>query len=107
MADAQALWRDRGAPAIGLRAGTTVDVQFEAAAEAFHGLYDDTTGIIYINSSISDPEVLSIVIAHEVGHAFGLAHITARPSVMNPGNLTIKPNVEDQAAIEALWGICT
>lgn len=106
MTDAEALWRDRGAPSIGLRADTTVHVVFEEAAAAFHGLYDDTSGIIYINTEITDPKVLSIVIAHEVGHAFGLPHVTGRPSVMNPGNLTITPNAEDQAALEALWGNC-
>ena len=106
MTDAQALWRDRGAPAVGLRADTTVNVIFEDAAPSFHGLYDDTSGVIYINNDLAAGESLSIVIAHELGHAFGLPHITDRPSVMNPGNLTIKPNVADQAAIEALWGNC-
>ena len=106
MTDAQALWRDRGAPSLGLRADTTVNVVFEEAADAFHGLYDDSNGVIYINTAISDPKVLSIVIAHELGHAFGLPHITERPSVMNPGNITVLPNEGDAAALEALWGRC-
>jgi Zn-dependent peptidase ImmA (M78 family) len=106
MTDAQALWRDRGAPALGLRADTTVNVVFEEAADAFHGLYDDSTGVIYINTALTDPRELQIVIAHELGHAFGLPHVTGRASVMNPGNLTVTPNAEDQAALEALWGSC-
>jgi Zn-dependent peptidase ImmA (M78 family) len=106
MTDAQALWRDRGAPALGLRADTTVNVVFEEAAEAFHGLYDDSSGVIYINTALTDPQELQIVIAHELGHAFGLAHVTGRASVMNPGNVTVVPNEADQAALEALWGNC-
>jgi hypothetical protein len=104
---AQQLWRDNGVPSIGLRAGETVEVQFDDAAPPFHGLYDDQTGIIYINNDLTDETSLSIVIAHEVGHAFGLVHITDRPSVMNPGNLTIAPNAQDRIALEALWGPCT
>lgn len=106
MTDGEALWRDRGAPAIGRRADATVNVIFEDAAAAFHGLYDDTRGVIYINNDITDPQVLSIVIAHEIGHAFGLPHITDRPSVMNPGNIRVLPNEGDTAALEALWGRC-
>ena len=106
MADAQALWRDRGAPSLGLRADTTLEVRFNDALAAFHGHYDDNESVIYINRQLTDPKTLSIVIAHELGHAFGLQHITDRDSVMNPGNLTIVPNAADQAAIEALWGHC-
>jgi Zn-dependent peptidase ImmA (M78 family) len=106
MSDGQELWRDRGAPSLGLRADTTLEVRFDTAAAAFHGHYDDETSVIYINNQITDDKVLAIVIAHELGHAFGLPHITDRESVMNPGNLTIVPNAEDQRAIEALWGSC-
>ena len=37
---AQALWRERGASALGLRAGATLEVRFEAAAGAFYGVTD-------------------------------------------------------------------
>ena len=86
----------------------TLRVRFEAASPPFHGLYDDETGIVYVNSAIEDLAPLSIVIAHELGHAFGLPHveIAERDSLMNPGNLVIPPNDADRAAIEALWGRC-
>lgn len=103
---AQALWRDRGAPALGLRAGATLEVRFEAAAGAFRGLYDDREGVIYINDGIANESVLSVVIAHELGHAFGLVHVTDRTSVMNPGNLTITPTADDQLELARLWGTC-
>lgn len=107
MRAAEALWRDHGAPAIGLRGDATVEVRFEAAAGAFHGIYEDKQGIIYINTDLAGPE-LSIVIAHEVGHVFGLVHIPPdeRVSLMNPGNLTSPPTADDQSAVAALWGTC-
>jgi hypothetical protein len=108
MEGGQELWRDRGAPAIGRRAGATLEVRFEPASGAFRGLYDDSEGIIYINSELQDERVLSIVVAHELGHAFGLVHVPAsdRISLMNPGNISTLPTAEDQAAIESLWGTC-
>lgn len=104
---AQHLWRERGAPALGLRAGSTLEVRFQNSAGAFFGLYDDEHSVIYINSRITNEAALAVVIAHELGHAFGLPHITDRTSVMNPGNLDIVPNEADQQALVALWGECT
>jgi Matrixin len=104
--DGEALWRDRGAPALGLRAGSTLEVRFEPAATNFRGLYDDEEGVIYVNSGLADRGLLAIVVAHEVGHAFGLPHVTDRVSVMNPGNVATTPTVEDQRALAALWGDC-
>jgi hypothetical protein len=104
----QDLWLDRGAPALGRRAGETIEVRFKPAAAAFRGLYDDTEGVIYINSELVDARVLSIVVAHELGHAFGLQHVPAseRPSLMNPGNISTPPTAEDQAELAKLWGTC-
>jgi hypothetical protein len=73
-----------------------ITVAFDAAAPAEFGLYLD--GIAYINEAL-DPDQTAIVIAHELGHAFGLVHTSARPSVMNPGNLSIAPTADDRAAI--------
>lgn len=101
-----ALWAERGVALTRVEEIPTIGLQFEAAAGAFHGAYDDEHNIIFINLDLTDPAKLSIVIAHELGHAFGLPHVTDRTSLMNPGNLETPPTAEDQDAIEALWGAC-
>jgi hypothetical protein len=128
IADALALWRGRGVSAFDRVApGTTIDaapgtpqptsdappaaaieIRFSAAAAAFHGIYDPASASVLINRELVDRRALAIVIAHELGHVFGLAHIAAaaRLSVMNPGNLATPPTEADQRALEALWGAC-
>jgi hypothetical protein len=98
--DALGLWR---IPAGG---ATALEVRFEDASPAFHGVYDDESGIVYVNERITDPLILSIVIAHELGHAFGLPHIDDRPSLMGFGNTSVLPTDDDRAAVAALWGDC-
>ncbi len=86
-----------------------VTVRYRDASGAIYGVYDDTDATIYVNTRVDDASQRAITIAHELGHALGLVHVAAdeRPSVMNPGNLTIAPNVEDAAELARLWGACS
>ena len=97
-----------GAPAAPAGPAASVDIQFADAAEAFHGVYDPAGDRVLINRGITDPATLSIVIAHELGHAFGLVHIppATRISLMNPDNLVTPPTDGDQQALAGLWGSC-
>lgn len=112
---ALALWRAHGIETVrvldgpdALAPGGVIELRFEVAGGPFHGLYDDETSTVYVNSSLEDPTPMAIVIAHELGHSFGLPHVSAaeRRSLMNPGNLVTPPNEGDQAEVEALWGRC-
>jgi hypothetical protein len=88
-------------------APATIPIQFQQAADVFHGYYDPTTAQISINRDLSGTPA-SIVIAHEIGHAFGLVHVPPdqRSSVMNPGNLNVEPTLEDAATLTVRWGAC-
>lgn len=85
-----------------------IAIRFDDAAETFHGVYDPPSATITINRALTDRPTLAIVIAHELGHVFGLAHVAAatRASLMNPGNLATPPTDADQRTLEALWGTC-
>jgi hypothetical protein len=95
------------ASAAGGAIGPAVPIHFQVAAAPFHGLYDPPDGQIFINDDLTGEE-LAITIAHEVGHSFGLVHIPpgVRPSLMNPGNLTVSITPEDVATLAGLWGRC-
>jgi hypothetical protein len=82
-------------------------IHFQTAAAAFHGFYDATNGQVFINTDLGGG-AQAVTIAHEIGHAFGLAHVASsqRSSVMNPGNLNVEPNAADVAALALRWGAC-
>jgi hypothetical protein len=115
--DAIAMWNAQGVAQLA-RAGTEgagvdvadgrVTLRFERAAGNIFGLYDDATAVIYVNLVLTDERQRAVTIAHELGHAFGLEHVSsdARASVMNPGNLTIVPDEADAATLRTLWGSC-
>jgi Zn-dependent peptidase ImmA (M78 family) len=85
-----------------------VPLTFQVAAAPFHGLYDDRAGRIFVNEDLTDVAPLRITIAHEIGHAFGLPHVSAsvRRSLMNTGNTTVSITPEDVDALAAIWGRC-
>jgi hypothetical protein len=103
------LWAARGVTATDAAGGDPLAVVFTPGSDAEHGYYDDASGTIYVNVDLdADPSARAIVIAHELGHAFGLYHVAPdlRASVMNPGNLTVAPTDADAAQVAALWGAC-
>lgn len=85
----------------------TLPIHFQVAGAPFHGLYDAPSGQIYINDDLTGEE-LAITIAHEIGHSFGLVHVSSneRASLMNPANLTVLPTAADVATLAGLWGRC-
>lgn len=81
---------------------------FEPGNTFYRALYLDKRGEILISRERLENDHLSLAIAHELGHAFGLLHISEddRASVMNIGNLTVTPNNEDGLAVGAFWPAC-
>lgn len=74
----------------------------------FRAIYWDQYGVIEVGRERLAEQDYAIAIAHELGHAFGLLHVSkhTRPSVMHVGNLDIAPNEQDAAAVSELWQSC-
>lgn len=104
-----ALWNAAAGTGLALEtAGApTLPIHFQSAAAPFHGLYDPSIGQIFVNDDLSGTAE-AITIAHEIGHAFGLVHVspTERPSVMNPDNLDVTPTPDDVATLAGFWNRC-
>lgn len=90
-------------------AAPVLSIEFEDSAPFFHGVYLPETADIVINRRLGPSAERAVTIAHEMGHAFGLVHVSPdeRPSVMNPGNVTLVPSEADAEALSALWGPCS
>ena len=90
------------------RADDVLPIEF-ATKFGLRAAYFDKTGVIIVSSELLAPEEYGVAIAHEMGHAFGLPHIDpkVRASVMNVGNTTVAPTVEDAAEVAALWPSCS
>ncbi len=104
------LWNDAaGLGATRVAGGEgAIPIRFALSIPAFFGRYQASEGSIVVNRDIDDPSVRAIVVAHELGHAFGLEHIPTQTelSLMNPANTTVPPTAGDVARVRALWGDC-
>lgn len=84
-----------------------IPVVFEKGAPFVHGVYEDQTGEVIVNTELSDRE-RTITVAHELGHAFGLHHVDRdqRRSLMNAGNLETTLTEHDVAVVLQRWNGC-
>ena len=109
VAEAIAMWNALGMTSLSIESedalladAPRVPIHFREAAPAFYGLYEDELGELVINNGFTNDRSRTITIAHELGHVFGLIHVEAHPSVMNPANLNTEPNAADAASLRAL-----
>lgn len=83
-----------------------LEIRFEEAPGAQHGVYDDERGLVFINRRLERSRERAITIAHELGHAFGLWHVHGTRSLMNENNLSIEPTSADVASVRSAWLSC-
>jgi hypothetical protein len=106
-----ALWNQLGFTRLTREAtegAPVVPIRFEVTVPFLFGKYEDKDGYVLINRLIEDPHMREVAVAHEVGHVFGLYHVSAatRGSVMNPANVTIEPTAEDNRSLLAVGTGC-
>ena len=89
-------------------AADRITVRFRPAAPMLYGLYEPDTGELILNALIEVRSALTVVAAHELGHAMGLVHIepSERASVMNQGNITLPPTPADNTVLTEYWRGC-
>ncbi len=109
--DALAMWNEVAPVALSRQpvdGAATIPVRFESGAPMIHGYYEDETGEVIVNRSLSDGRARAITLAHELGHAFGLRHVAAkkRRSLMNSGNLDTGLTGADADALLLRWNEC-
>lgn len=106
-----AMWNASGVSQLTLQdapGAARVPVQFKDGPEPFHGVYEPDVGDVIVNSKVTDPTEAAVVVAHELGHAMALQHISKdeRASVMNPDNLSEPPTPADDALLSSVWNHC-
>lgn len=86
----------------------TLGVTFEPGDTFYRAMYWAGVGKISISRDGLAPEDYALALAHEMGHAFGLLHVSTelRGSVMNTGNVEIEPTDADGLAVRDLWESC-
>lgn len=109
--EALAMWNEVAPVALSRQpvdGAATISVRFESGAPMIHGYYEDETGEVIVNRSLSDGHARAITVAHELGHAFGLRHVAAkkRRSLMNSGNLDTGLTSADADALLLRWNDC-
>jgi hypothetical protein len=85
-----------------------ISIYFDPGDTFYRALYLDKRGEILVSRDRLSADDLGLAIAHELGHAFGLLHVSKdeRPSVMNVGNLEFLPSAEDSHLVSDLWAAC-
>ena len=107
--EALQLWVEAGGFALTREAREdwpVLEVKFESAPKAQHGVYDDERGLVFVNRRLENSRERAVTIAHELGHAFGLWHVSNRPSLMNEHNLSVLPTRADVDSVYKAWSSC-